>query len=377
MVTLCGICLFLTGCAAQSGIPAEHAETSVVSGTFQKTGEMALQYAEQFSVTYLEGGYAQITIADGQAFLLVPEGKDVPADISGMTILRQPLEHYYVAASSAVDLFDGIGALDQVQMVSTKDWSLQNVQNALDSGKMQYVGKYSAPDYEQLLANGCGIAIESTMIYHTPEVKEQLEALGIPVLVERSSYETHPLGRMEWLRLYGLLIGKQQEADAFFAEKTAKFQEVAQLDIPENERPTVAFFYISPNGYVNVRKPGDYISSMIDMAGGRYCLTADDLNVEENALSTMNIQMESFYALAKDADILIYNATIDGELETLDEMLAKDSMLMDFKAVQTGHVWCTEQDMFQQTTGAADMIYDLYSILHGDGKDLTFLHRLT
>ena len=43
---------------------------------------------------------------------------------------------------------------------------------------------------------------------------------------------------------------------------------------------------------------------MIEMAGGRYCLTADDLNVEENALSTMNISMESFYTLAKDADIL-------------------------------------------------------------------------
>ena len=39
------------------------------------------------------------------------------------------------------------------------------------------------------------------MIYHTPEVKEQLEDFGVPVLVERSSYENHPLGRMEWIKL--------------------------------------------------------------------------------------------------------------------------------------------------------------------------------
>lgn len=54
------------------------------------------------------------------------------------------------------------------------------------------------PDYELILENDCDLAIESTMIYHSPEVKEQLESFEIPVLVERSSYEEHPLGRLEW-----------------------------------------------------------------------------------------------------------------------------------------------------------------------------------
>ena len=48
------------------------------------------------------------------------------------------------------------------------------------------------------------------MIYHTPEVKERLEEFGIPVLVERSSYESHPLGRVEWIKLYGVLLGKEE-----------------------------------------------------------------------------------------------------------------------------------------------------------------------
>lgn len=60
-----------------------------------------------------------------------------------------------------------------------------------------------------ILNADCGLAIENTMIYHTPEVKEQLERFGIPVLVERSSYEEDPLARMEWVKLYGLLLGKK------------------------------------------------------------------------------------------------------------------------------------------------------------------------
>lgn len=341
------------------------------------TGSMALSYAEQFSVTYYEGGYAEINIADGSAFLLVPEGVPVPEDAGNYVILQQPLHDLYVAASSAVDLFDGIGSLDAVTMTSTKDWTLPAVQEALDSGSLQYVGKYNAPDYELLLENDCSLAIESTMIYHSPETREQLEQLGIPVLTERSSYEAHPLGRMEWLKLYGLLLGKTDEAESFFSEKTARFAEIAPEQIPEAERKTAVFFYISPNGYVNIRKPGDYISEMITLAGGRYAFTADALNVEENALSTMNIQMEVFYETAKDADVFIYNSTVEGELQSLSALIDKSPVLADCKAVQNGAVWCTGQNMYQQTTGAADMLCDLHAVLTGDTEaELTFLHHL-
>ena len=64
----------------------------------------------------------------------------------------------------------------------------------------------------------------------------------------------------------------------------------------ENTGKTVAFFYITSNGAVSVRKPGDYIAKAIDLAGGVYVF--HDLPGEENALSTMNMQMESFYQLA-------------------------------------------------------------------------------
>ena len=51
----------------------------------------------------------------------------------------------------------------------------------------------------------------------------------------------------------------------------------------------------------------------------------------------MNMQMEEFYAKAKDADYIIYNSTIDGELSTIDELLAKSNLLADFKAVKNGN----------------------------------------
>ena len=117
---------------------------------------------------------------------------------------------------------------------------------------------------------------------------------------------------------------------------------------------------------------------MIELAGGKYIFTSDKLNIDDYALSTMNIQTESFYDIAHNADILIYNSTIDGELESIDQLLEKCKVLSDFKAIQNKNVWCTGQNMFQQTTGAADMICDLNSIFTGtvDETKLTYLHKL-
>lgn len=365
---------FLAGCS-QRGTP-DTVELGWPSMTPDHS--MELSYAEQFEVDYYDGGYALVTVGDTDRFLIVPEAAPVPSGLDeDITVLQQPLEHIYLAASSAMDLFSQLNALDQIRLTSTtlSNWSLPEVRKAMEEASILYAGKYSAPDFELVLSEGCTLAIESTMIYHSPETKEQLEELGIPVLVERSSYESHPLGRMEWIRLYGLIIGKEKEAEQFYE---AQAQQVEDILTAEDTGKTVAFFYISTSGYANIRKPGDYVSKMIELAGGSYIFS--DLPSEENALSTMNMQMEDFYAGAKDADYIIYNSTIGGELETLEQLLDKSQLLADFKAVQEGNVWCTEQNMFQQTSGVSGMIGDIHAIVTGEADDkdqLTFLHRLT
>ena len=370
---ICAVCL-LTGCA-QTASPKE-----TVWADAQSTGSMELVYAQQFAVDYYGDDSALITIGGTDRFLLLPAGAEPPAGLDeDIAVLQMPLNNIYLAASSAMDHFRALEVLDRVRLTSTTaaNWSLPEVVDALDNGSILYAGRYAAPDYELVLSEQIDLAIESTMIYHSPEAGEQLQSLGIPVMVERSSYESHPLGRMEWIKLYGLLTGKEAEATAFFDEQMAQLEPVMEAADSSDDRPTVAFFYISSNGYANVRKPGDYISKMIEMAGGAYILA--DLDADDNDLSTMNMQMEAFYAAARDADIIIYNSTIDAELQTMDEFLSKSELLSGFKAVQTGNVWCTGKDMYQQVTGLGTLLMDLHAVITGqtgDETELAFLHRL-
>jgi iron complex transport system substrate-binding protein len=93
----------------------------------------------------------------------------------------------------------------------------------------------------------------------------------------------------------------------------------------------------------------------------------------------MTMQMETFYAQAKDADVLIYNSTIDGEMTSLSELLEKSSLLADFKAVKDKKVWCVRQNMFQQSTGIGDMIADIHKVLEDadvPDEELTYLYKL-
>ena len=336
---------------------------------------MELLYADQFSVDRYENGISLVTVGDGEKYLLVPENEMVEAT-EDITVIRVPVHNIYLAASSAMDLFFGIGADDRIFAASTleRDWSLPYVKQAMSDEDILYAGKYSAPDYELILSEGCGIAIESTMIYHKPEVKEQLERFGIPVFVERSSYESHPLGRLEWVKLYGLMTGKEEEAEKLFSEQSELLQSVSQNG---SAGKTAAFFYISQKGSAVVRKPDDYVSKMIQLAGGEYIFTPDDLNTEENAQSTTDMQFEAFYAAAKDADVLIYSSTIDGGIEDISALLEKNSLFADFKAVKTGNVWCTDKNMFQQTTAAAEIISDLNLIFTDNAGDETeFFYKL-
>ena len=337
--------------------------------------ELPLRYAHEFAVDYYEGGFKLLTIGDGNRYLVVPEGGEVPDGLdAGIRVIRQPLRCVYLAATAAMALFDAVDGLDVVRLSGTQadGWYIEAAAAAMQRGDMLYAGKYSEPDYELLLGMGCDLAIESTMILHTPKVQEMLEQLGIPVFIEHSSYETHPLGRTEWVKLYAVLLNKEEQAEAFFDGQAQVID--ALKDFPNTEK-TVAFFYLSSDGSVVVRNAGDYVAGMIELAGGRYVFR--DPAQLDSARASVAISMEDFYAAAVDADYLIYNASIDAPLDSVADLLGKSALFGDFKAVKDGNVWSTDKYLYQATDIVGALITDLNRMLTGETEGMTFIHRLS
>ena len=298
----------------------------------------------------------------------MPEGLE-----EDIIVLQKPIDRIYLAATATMAMFYSMDAQDSIRMSSIKEdaWTFDEPKEDMKAGKIIYAGKYSAPDYETMLDEECDLAIESTMIDHTPEVQEMIEDLGIPVMVDRSSYESDPMGRAEWIRLYGVLTDHEEEADAFFDEQMASIKE---LDDFENTEKTVAFFYISSDGKAVVRRSTDYIPKMIEIAGARYIFK--DLD-DESGRTSIDMSIETFYNTAVDADYIIYNGSIDGSVKSLDDLKAKDPVMEKMAAVQNGNCWVTGSSMYQRTDIVADMILDFHKLFsEDDPADLKYIQKL-
>ena len=329
-------------------------------------------YAGCFKIHRYEGEYVVISIDDGRNYLIIPRDKKEPENLSPDIISLKEPQRIYLAASGAMCHFDSLDALDRIIMSGTKkdDWYIDSAKKAMEEGKIIYSGKYNSPDYEQIVKKDVDLAIENTMILHVPKVQEQLEKLGIPVFIDRSSYETEPLGRCEWIKVYGVMTGKEDEADNAFLQQKRYFTE---LDLSSVAKKKVAVFSLNSNHQIVTRKADDYFAKMITMAGGEYLSPKGS---EENAVSSTTISIEAFYEYVVDADILIYNATIENIPKSLDELKMADAIFPELKAVREKEVWYTEKSLYQSTDKSGTIIENLYEIIAEGKEDAGFFRKL-
>ncbi len=341
--------------------------------TYEST--MDLTYAQEFDVFYYKEGYKLIDVHEGRQYLIVPEGKEAPEGLDEkIIVIQQPVQNIYMAATAIMSLFDALDAIDTVKFsgLEASGWYVDGAKKAMEAGTMIFAGKYSEPDYEKIVDGDCKLAIESTMILHSPKVQEMIEDLDIPVFVDYSSYESHPLGRTEWIKVYGAMLNKEEKATDFFEDQAKVVEDLKDF---KNTEKTVAYFYISTDGSVVVRKSDDYIPTMIEIAGGRYVFK--DLKNSEGNAPSVKMTMEEFYATAVDADYLIYNGTIDGQVSSLSDLEAKSNLFAEFKAVKDGNVWYTGKNLYQATDTVGELISDIHlMITEGDATQMTFLEKM-
>lgn len=344
-----------------SPVPAEEN----YDGRLVSAGFMEVDYAEGFSIELFQGGYRMLGIGDpAEKYLVVPEGMSVPKELDEtVTVLQLPLENAYIASSSMVSLLNAIDALDCVKLVATDadDWHIDEVKAAMESGKIGYSGSYKEPDYEKMVEQGIQLHLDNAMVDSVPEVNEKFTELGIPNLVEISSKENHPLARVEWVKLLGVLFGREAEAQAYFDNQKALME---QATAAESSGITVAMGYITSSGKCYARNGGDYLVQMIKLAGGDYICA--DMEPEKSGNTSMTF--ENWYAAFKDADYLFY-WNLGNKFYSIQEMIEYEPLFADFKAVKEGHVWVTSPDFTQATSAISSIVSDMHTIIYSEKPD--------
>ena len=358
--------------APETAVPETAAPQEDYDGKLVLDGPMELEYARNFAVDRYKGGYRMFTAGTtGNTYLVVPEGMSVPEELeAGVVVLQQPIDRVYLASTGMTSLVAAMGGLDHVKLLANdvEDWYIEDVVAKMNEGSIAFSGHYKEPDYEQMTANDIQLHVDTTMIDNNPEVLEKFDELGIPSIVENSSKEAHPLGRVEWVKLFGVLFGMEEQADAYFEAQKALVEDATAA---QAYGKTVAMGYITSTDKCYARNGGDYMAQLIGMAGGTYILA----DMEPEKSGNTNMTFEEWYAGNKDADYLFY-VNFARSFASIQEMIDYNPLFADFKAVQDGNVWITSPDFTQSTAAIASILSDMNAILASADGDVTTDHLI-
>lgn len=329
---------------------------------------MELDYAENFKVDYFEGGYKIITDAAGRELLLVPEGKEVPELDREVIVKQMPLDDLVIASTVDACWFRAIDSIDKLSGVTypKENWYIDEIREGLENGDIVFLGKTKALDYELLESIEPDLFMISEASFKNTEGK--LEELGIDHFFMGAYLEEDPRGRMEWVKLAGALLDKEDEAKDFYDGEIEKIDNIlAEIgDIDDSERPKVANVYWSASKQLfRVTNNYGHTPKTTELAGGLHW--PQDLNPEKRGGS--DFSNEDFYTAMEDVDIILYDEASGKEVTNKEELLGKAPFVEDLKAFQNDNIFMVRRSMWQAADKIGDVIIELNEIIENPDSD--------
>lgn len=266
-------------------------------------------------------------------YVLVAEGHSVPPDAPReATVVTVPLQRAVSTTSLHAHLALRLGALDRMAGVMDAPYIIAPELRAClkaQGGRLDDFGSASTPDVERLVAARADALFVSPFEHagYGP-----LESLGVP-LVECADYmETTPLGRAEWMRFYGRLLGKGAEADSIFAHEVSAYNALKD-SISNSSADSPALLVGQRQGASwSVPAADSYLGHLYADAGARYVFA------DESASGSVALDFERAYTLGRDADVWIITYGAPAAM-TYSTLLADDPRYARFRPYAEHHVW--------------------------------------
>jgi len=157
----------------------------------------------------------------------------------------------------------------------------------------------------------------------------KLTDLGIKVLFNADYLEEDPLGKAEWIKVFGALFGKESQADKIFGMIANEYNSVRKL-VKENADSLPAIMMGLPWKDTWFISPGNsFISRLIEDAGGNY------LWKDTQSETSMPYGVENVWLRAREADYWLNISTV----KTPAEILNADRRLGELPAFVKGNLY--------------------------------------
>lgn len=182
-------------------------------------------------------------------YLIVPEKAELPAGLEkDCVIIQQPVKASYIASDPILTNIIRLGRLDCIAGISMDVAEIEDekLKEAVESGSVQALNDAEKPDYASIVKMKADFAVLPDTVLpakvddkSTDDEKKESEelsaklgimqsrfaALGVPMIVDRSSDEKTNYGTAEWIKVYGAVYGEEDKAKSLFEEYIKKNDE--------------------------------------------------------------------------------------------------------------------------------------------------------
>ena len=231
-------------------------------------------------------GYTVVTVGDPwkggvlHRYVLVPRDSVLPDDLPEGTVGRTPVRNALVYSSVHTSLLNELGAIGAVRgVVDSQYFNDSIIAAGLKAGTIADCGNSMNPTVERV------IDMQPDAILLSPYQDAsygQIAKMDIPIIECADYLEYDPLGRAEWVKFYGELVGKREQADSLYSAVVTAYNDMKQKAADAKSHPTVVTEMVI-NGIWNVPGGQSYMARILADAGGKYPW-ADDENTGSLAL---------------------------------------------------------------------------------------------
>lgn len=326
---------------------------------------VAMRYAEQIQIDSCDG-YWSVRVRNPwdtakilHTYILVGQDLELPDNLPAGTLVRTPLRKSLIYSSVHCSLLVGLDALACIGGVCDLQYIYQpEVRARCAEGKIVDAGNAMSPDLEKVMDLHPDAVLLSP--FENSGGYGRIEKLGIPIIECADYMETSPLGRAEWMRFFGLLFGRKQQADSLFDEVEKRYGNLKALVDTVVARPAVLSELRNGSAWY---MPGgrSTIGRLYADAGAAY-VWADDTRSGSVPLS-----FETVFDRGRNADFWLfkYNETVD---KTLSSLRAEYAPYAGFRAFRTGNVFACNTGkvpFYEETPFRPDwLLKDLILVFH-------------
>jgi iron complex transport system substrate-binding protein len=297
-------------------------------------------------------------------YYLVPHHVQLPDTISESSVVRVPVRRIVCMSTTHTAMLSALDAAGIIVGVSGTGLVYDSlILDAVSSGRIPDVGYESNLDKELIVSLKPDLLMAYGVGASSAEYLRKLAEMGVKVMYNADYLEEHPLARCEWIKVFGLLTGREVKADSLFREVSAAYFSLAdkvRADVKDHPdvllgAPWKDVWYISP--------ANSYTGRLISDAGGRYLF--DDLT-EPNPVP---YAVEAVFRRATEADLWLN----PGTAESLNDIAVSDHRMTKLPVFASGGIWNNRNRM--TPSGGNDywegavvhpdlLLKDIVSIIH-------------